>query len=113
MLHRENKITPYRDSSATDLIQEFMDYYNISNSDLAARIGVTPEYISEFLQRKRYLTELDALRISKVIGISATLLLGLDSSYRMEQAKHTFANTENPSKLFLKRYSWVSESRAE
>lgn len=113
MLHRENKIRSYPYFSAADTIQEYMEYYNISNADLATRIGVTPEYISEFLQRKRYLTELDALRLSEVMGFSATFLLRLDSGYRMEQAKHNFAHTENPSKLFLKSYPWVYESRAE
>lgn len=54
MLHRENKIKEYHTSSAADLLKEVMDYYDITQKDLAARIGVSQKNISDILNRKRF-----------------------------------------------------------
>ena len=56
MLHKENAIREYHDSSAADLLQEIMDYYSISQDDLAKRIGTSQKNISDILHRKRFLT---------------------------------------------------------
>lgn len=110
MLHRENKIRQYHTSSAADLLQEVMDYYDITQQDLADRIGVTQKNISDILNRKRYLTEVLALRIEKVMGISSELLLSLDSNYKLQRAKNNdeIAKNETQSPLFLQRYDWVT-----
>lgn len=110
MLHRENKVKQYHTSSAADLLKEVMDYYNITQDDLAKRIGVSQKNVSEILNRKRYLTEVLALRIEKVMGISSKLLLSLDSNYKLKLAEQN-ANTINKktsSPLFLQKYNWVT-----
>lgn len=101
MLHRENRIKQYHTSSAADLLKEVMGYYGITQSDLAKRIGVSQKNISDILNRKRYLTEILALRIEKVMGIPSKLLLSLDSNYKLNKEK-------GDSPLFLQRYSWVT-----
>lgn len=110
MLHRENKIQKYHTSSAADLIKETMEYYGITQTDLAKRIGVSQKNISDILKRKRFLNEVLALRIEKVMGISSELLLSLDSHYKLHQAKekHEITKNKNKSDLFLRRYDWVS-----
>lgn len=110
MLHRENKIRKYHTNSAADLLREVMEYYNITQQDLADRIGVSQKNISDILNRKRYLTEVLALRIEKVMGISSELLLSLDANYKLQQAKDTDAMNQHDSKssLFLRRYDWVT-----
>lgn len=110
MLHRENKIKQYHTSSAADLLKEVMDYYDITQEDLANRIGVSQKNISDILNRKRYLTEILALRIEKVMGISSKLLLSLDSNYKLQLAEKASdsTNEKNSSPLFLQRYSWVT-----
>lgn len=110
MLHRENKIRKYHTSSAADLLQEVMDYYNITQQDLATRIGVTQKNISDILNRKRYLNEVLALRIEKVMGISSELLLSLDANYKLQKAKDNdeINNDDSKSPLFLQRYDWVT-----
>lgn len=110
MLHRENKIKKYHVSSAADLIQETMDYYDITQTDLAKRLGVSQKNISDILKRKRFINEILALRLEKVMGISSELLLTLDSHYKLEQAKANNEVTKNDKKsaLFLQRYDWVS-----
>lgn len=110
MLHRENQIKQYHTSSAADLLKEVMDYYDITQADLAERIGVSQKNISDILNRKRYLTEVLAIRIEKVMGISSKLLLSLDSNYKLQLAEQD-SNTTNKkasSPLFLQRYSWVT-----
>lgn len=110
LLHRENKIKQYHTSSAADLLKEVMNYYDITQADLAKRIGVSQKNISDILNHKRYLTAVLAIRIEKVMGISSKLLLSLDSSYKLhlaEQDSNT-TNKENSSPLFLQRYEWVT-----
>ncbi|MQM73738.1 MAG: HigA family addiction module antidote protein [Pseudoramibacter sp. EUB1.1] len=87
MLHRENQIKQYHTSSAADLLKEVMDYYDITQADLAERIGVSQKNISDILNRKRYLTEVLVIRIEKVMGISSKLLLSLDSNYKLQLAE--------------------------
>ena len=110
MLHRENRIKKYHLSSAADLIKETMDYYSITQSDLAGRLGVSQKNISDILNRKRFLNEVVALRIEKVMGISSELLLALDSNYKLRLAKENNEVTKADSKspLFLQRYDWVT-----
>lgn len=44
--------------------------------------------MADILKRKRYIMEIIALRIKKVMGISSSLLLALDASYKMQLAKN-------------------------
>lgn len=110
MLHRENIIRQYHTSSAADLIKETMDFYQITQTDLAARLGVSQKNISDILKRKRFINELLALRIETVMGISSKLLLNLDVNFKLHQAKKITKKTESDhqSDKFLKRYDWVS-----
>lgn len=112
MLHRENQIKEYHTSSAADLLKEVMDYYDITQKDLAARIGVSQKNISDILNRKRFLTEVLALRIEKIMGISSKLLLALDSNYKLSLAKENINSQQKGSPLFLKKYDWVNQNKS-
>lgn len=109
MLHRENKIISHHTTSAADLLNETMKYYGITQKDLANRIGVSQKNVSEILNRKRYLNEVLALRIEKVMGISSSLLLSLDSNYRLNLAKNKIDQASSKSPVFLERYQWVTQ----
>ncbi|AMV63065.1 Transcriptional regulator, xre family [Pediococcus damnosus] len=109
MLHRENEIKKYHTTSAADLIRETMNYYKITQTDLADRLGVSQKHISEILQKKRFINETLALRIEAVMGISSILLLNLDSNFKLRLAKETpVQDMKNKSDKFLKRYDWVT-----
>lgn len=110
MLHRENQIKTNHTISAADLLKEFMEYYHIPQNDLAERIGVTSLDIDDLLTRKQYLTAVLALRIERVMGISAELLLSLDTNFRLQQAQDSPEVTKNPtgSPRFLQRYDWMT-----
>lgn len=109
MLHRENKIKEYHTTSAADLLKETMEYYHVTQKDLAERIGVSQKNVSDILNRKRYLNELLALRIEKVMGISSKLLLSLDSNYRLNLAKKELEDSNDKSSTFMETYSWVTQ----
>lgn len=108
-----DKIRQYHANSAADLLKEVMDYYNITQVDLANRIGVSQKNLSDILNRKRYLTEVLALRIEKVMGISSRFLLSLDSNYKLNLAKQNqpTANGKPHSPLFLQKYNWVTTAQ--
>lgn len=110
MLHRENKIKKYHTSSAADLIKETMDYYGITQTDLAERLGVSQKNVSDILKRKRFINEILALRLEKVMGISSELLLSLDSHYKLHLAKENdeVDKSKHKTNLFLQRYDWVN-----
>ncbi|USS88052.1 helix-turn-helix domain-containing protein [Fructilactobacillus hinvesii] len=95
MLHRENQLHPSNSSSAADLIKEFMDYHSITQQDLAQRIGVSQKHISELLNRKTYLNPDEALKIQKVMGISSSLLLNLNSNYLLNEQKDKVMVSDN------------------
>lgn len=83
--------------------------YMLTQKDLANRIGVSQKNISDILNRKRYLNEVLALRIEKVMGISSKLLLSLDSNYRLNLAKNKIDHVSSKSPVFLEKYCWVTQ----
>lgn len=112
MLHRENQIRKYHKSSAADLLNEVMKYYHVTQTDLASRIGISQKNLSDILNKKRFVNEVVALRIEKVMGISSELLLNLDDNYKLHLAKHDqyVVKNKKQSPLFLQRYDWVTNS---
>ena len=85
MLDRNNKVSFVATTSAADTLVEFLEYYNISQEDFGERIGVSHKYISDLLSRKEFLSAELALRVQKVTGISAEMLLELDMRYKLAQ----------------------------
>lgn len=109
MLNRKNKIEPYYTSSAADLLQETMADFNITQADLAKRIGISQKSVSSILNRKTFMNEKTALKLEKVLGISSTLLLNLDNNFKAEKPVHQLNSEKsrfnNPN--YLKPYNWV------
>ncbi|BDZ30919.1 transcriptional regulator [Lactiplantibacillus sp. WILCCON 0030] len=110
MLHRDHKIRQYHISSAANLIKETMEFYQITQVDLADRLGVSQKNISDILKRKRFINEVLALRIETVMGISSQLLLNLDANFKLHLAKRAAEKpvSQHKSDKFLKRYDWVT-----
>lgn len=94
MLNRENKIEAYQTSSAADLLKEAMLDLNITQTDLAKRLGISQKSVSSILDRKTFMNEKTALKLEKVLGISSTLLLNLDINFRTknDQAPTRYTN---------------------
>ena len=85
MLDRNNKVSFVATTSAADTLVEFLEYHKISQKDFGERIGVSQEYISDLLSRKEFLSADLALRVQKATGISAEMLLEMDTRYKLAQ----------------------------
>lgn len=85
MLDRNNKVSFIATTSAADTLVEFLEYHKISQKDFGERIGVSQEYISDLLSRKEFLSADLALRVQKATGISAEMLLEMDTRYKLAQ----------------------------
>ena len=81
MLNRNNKIQAYHTSSAVDLLKETMADFKITEDDLAKRLGINPEKVSQILNRKAFVDEKTAVKLQEVLGISSSLLLNLDINF--------------------------------
>lgn len=85
VLDRNNKVSFVATTSAADTLVEFLEYHKISQKDFGERIGVSQEYISDLLSRKEFLSADLALRVQKATGISAEMLLEMDTRYKLAQ----------------------------
>lgn len=85
VLDRNNKVSFVATTSAADTLVEFLEVHKISQKDFGERIGVSQKYISDLLNRKEFLSADLALRVQKVTGISAEMLLELDMRYKLAQ----------------------------
>lgn len=81
MLDRSNRIHAYHTTSAADLLKETMADFKITEDDLAKRLGINPEKVSQILNRKAFVDEKTAVKIQEVLGISSSLLLNLDINF--------------------------------
>lgn len=89
-------------TSASDTLRETLSLYKIPQKEFADHIRISPAHLSDILNRKKYMTPSIALRIQKVTGISAKLLLTLDFKYKLE-------NIEEEEELdSLPTYDWVN-----
>lgn len=93
--------------SAAAMLEETMAYYQITQQDLAERIGVTQKHVSEVLNYKAYLTPQLAFRVERVTGLSARTLLNLDYQYRLQLASQSVKQeVPGENNLFLHPYEW-------
>ncbi|HEY2416192.1 MAG TPA: HigA family addiction module antitoxin [Pirellulaceae bacterium] len=68
------------------LLEEFIKPLNISQSALAVRLGISFPRLNEIVRGKRGVTPDTALRLSRVVGMSADFWLGLQQDWDLWQA---------------------------
>lgn len=69
------------------LREEFLSPLGITQSDLAERMGVPVGRINQILQGKRAVTADTAVRLSRVLGMSAEFWLGLQAAWELWHAR--------------------------
>ena len=74
------------------ILEERLDVYGISQAEFARRCGRSPKLISEIISGKASLEPATALQFEKVLGVDASLWLGIETDYQLYQAKKTEAN---------------------
>jgi len=104
MLNRNNKVSFAVTTSAADTLLELLEYHKISQKDFGDRIGVSQKHISDLLKRKKFLTADLALRVQRVTGIPAEMLLGMDMKYKLAQG---ISEASDKTEKYLQAYDWV------
>jgi addiction module HigA family antidote len=71
------------------LLEEFIKPYGLSQTDFAARIGVSYPRLNELIHGKRGVTPDTALRLAQVLGMSADFWLGLQQDWDLWHAERS------------------------
>jgi addiction module HigA family antidote len=69
------------------LREEFLVPLGITQSELAERMGVPVGRVNQILQEKRAVSADTAVRVSRVLGMSAEFWLGLQSDWDVWDAR--------------------------
>ena len=70
------------------LKEEFIAEYNLSQSQLAKAIGISPNRIAEIVNNRRRITADSALRLSLYFGNSPEFWMNLQAHYDLKMARH-------------------------
>ena len=84
MAHLGNPYTPIYPG---EIIKDELEYRNISQSEFSRKIGVSYTLLNEVLNGKRPLSLELAFIVQTALGISAALLLRLQTSYNLHLAE--------------------------
>ena len=76
------------------LREEFMKPLNLSANALAQRLGVTTARVNEIANERRGITADTALRLARVLGMSADFWLGLQVDWDLWHAMHSSKASE-------------------
>lgn len=68
------------------LLEEFVKPLGVTQTDLALRLGVSFPRLNEIIRGRRSVTPDTALRLARVVGMSADFWLGLQSDWDLWQA---------------------------
>lgn len=101
----------------SELIKERLEIYNISQKELAIRLGLSEKHISELLNNKVLLTMEMAMALEKVINLKYEILMGYEIKYRgyLEKKKELEKlNSENLDEIcetfqvdFMRKKKWL------
>ena len=75
------------------VLEERLKAEGISHAAFARRCGRSPKLISEIIAGKAPLEPITALQFEKVLGVDASIWLGIESDYRLHRARR--AEAEN------------------
>ncbi len=70
------------------LLEEFIKPLGVTQTKLAERLGVSFPRLNEVIHAKRTVTPDTALRLARVVGMSADFWLGLQLDWDLWQATH-------------------------
>jgi len=76
------------------LLEEFLKPLNISQSELAEKLGVSYPRVNELIHAKRGVTPDTALRLEKLFGMEAQFWLNLQLAWDLYHVTHSAAAKE-------------------
>jgi antitoxin HigA-1 len=69
------------------LLEEFLQPLDMSQRELARRLGVEPRRVNELIHGKRSVTADTALRLARLFGTTPTFWLNLQMRYELDVAE--------------------------
>ena len=71
------------------LLEEFLKPLQITQTEFAQKLGVSYPRLNEIIKKRRSVTPDTALRLSRVLGMSADFWLGLQQDWDLWHAMHS------------------------
>ena len=86
------------------VLAERLEVEGISHAKFARRCGRSPKLISEIISGKAPLEPGTALQFEKVLGVDASIWLGIESEYRLHRAREAEADHAAASAEWIKAF---------
>ena len=90
------------------VLAERLEAQGISHAEFARRCGRSPKLISEIIAGKAPVEPVTALQFERVLGVDARIWIGIESDYRLHQAREAEKKKSAESAAWAKRFP-VSE----
>jgi addiction module HigA family antidote len=81
------------------LLEEFLKPLNMTQTELAERIGVPVNRVNEIVKGKRGVTTDTALRLGKLFGMDAQFWLNLQLAWDLYEAIHSRTSAEQLARI--------------
>ncbi len=86
------------------VLEERLEVQGISHAEFARRCGRSPKLISEIIAGKAPLEPGTALQFEKVLGMDASIWLGIEAAYQLHRARESEARDAASFGAWLKRF---------
>ncbi len=83
------KITPYEPTHPGEILKEELEYRNISQRKLALKLGVSYTMLNEIMNGKRPVSADFALLMEAALGVSADMLLSMQTTYNLQKVRRS------------------------
>ena len=94
MVAKSNQFQPDYAVSPGWVLEERLEANGISQAEFARRCGRSPKLISEIIAGKAPVEAKTAIQFEKVLGVNASIWLGLEKDYRLHQMRQAEASAE-------------------
>ncbi|QEM06317.1 HigA family addiction module antidote protein [Mucilaginibacter rubeus] len=74
-----------------EVLLDEIEARELKKSAVAAELDILPGHLSEMFKGKRSISAMTAVKLEKVLGVSAEFWLGLQSDYDLAQARRILA----------------------
>ena len=86
------------------LLEEYLEARGFSQAEFARRCGRSPKLISEILAAKAPIEPRTALEFESVLGLDASIWLGMESDYRLYVARQAEASAQAAESAWAKAF---------
>lgn len=104
MATANNRFSPDYAVTPGWVLEERLEVEGISHAEFARRCGRSPKLVSEIISGKAPLEPGTALQFEKVLGVDASIWLGIESEYRLHRAREAEAQNATASAEWVKAF---------